>query len=74
MDALFFDEVYRYHQYPFVDTISSQTINFGQLTSHSLQIIPNFEDVEDEDLQVGKKIYERLINTTEKILEILKGN
>ena len=74
MDALFFDKVYRHHQYPFVDTISSQTINFRQLTSHILQTIPTFEDVEDEDLQVGKEIYERLINTTEKILEILKGN
>jgi hypothetical protein len=74
VNALFFDEVHRHHQYPFVDIISSQTINFGQLTSDSLQIIPTFEDVEDEDLQVGKEIYERLINTAEKILEILKGN
>lgn len=73
VDASFFDEVHRSHQYPFIDTISFQ-INFEQPTSHTLQTISTLEVVEDENLQVCKEIYDRLIDSTEKILEILKGN
>jgi hypothetical protein len=74
VDALFFDKVHRHHQYPFVNTTSSQIIDFKQLTSHTSLQISTFEVVEDENLQVCKEIYERLINVTEKVLDILKGN
>jgi len=74
VDPFFFDEVYRHHQYPFISTTPFQIINFKQFTSHTLQITPALEVVEEENLQVCKEIYERLIDTTEKVLEILKGN
>lgn len=34
VNALFFDEVHRNHQYPFVSTTSFQIVNFEQFTSH----------------------------------------
>lgn len=67
----FFDEVYRHHQYPFLDTSTSllQMNNFSQFT---LQI-PNIDEViEDEDAEVHDEIYNQLIDVTEKTLEILK--
>src|SRR3954465_14092225 len=70
VDIQFFDQVYRHHQYPFVNTSLSQVISFRQFT---LQL-PNIEveGVEDEDVEVGDKIYNRLIDSMEKILKILK--
>ncbi|CAB4392902.1 unnamed protein product [Rhizophagus irregularis] len=76
VDTLFFDMVYRHHQYPFINTISSQIIDFERSNSHNLQTALIFEVAEDENLQVCKEIYERLFNTTEKInkiKEILNG-
>ncbi|UZO01446.1 uncharacterized protein OCT59_012545 [Rhizophagus irregularis] len=64
--------VYRHHQYLFINTISSQIIDFERSNSHNLQTALIFEVAEDENLQVCKEIYERLINTTEKVLDILK--
>jgi hypothetical protein len=64
----FFDEVHRHHQYPFVDTSLSQVINFRQFT---LQL-SNIENVEDEDVEIYDEIYNRLIDSMERILEILK--
>ncbi|CAG8684631.1 16579_t:CDS:2, partial [Rhizophagus irregularis] len=72
VDTLFFDMVYRHHQYLFINTISSQIIDFERSNSHNLQTALIFEVAEDENLQVCKEIYERLINTTEKVLDILK--
>lgn len=74
MDTLFFDIIYRYHQYPFINTISSQIIDFERSNTHNLQTALIFEVAENENLQVCKEIYKRLISTTKKVLDILKGN
>jgi hypothetical protein len=63
----FFDEIHRHHQYPFLNNLSLQITNFGQI---NLQI-PNIEIVED-DVEVYDEIYNRLIDITERVLEILK--
>ena len=39
-----------------------------------LQAFQSNDLLEDNDLQVCEELYEHLIDTTEKILEILKGN
>ncbi|PKY35296.1 hypothetical protein RhiirB3_455901 [Rhizophagus irregularis] len=41
--------------------------------AYELSVMSN-DSFEDTDLQICEKLYERLINTTEKVLEILKGN
>jgi len=72
VDIQFFDQVCRWHQYPFLG-ISMPMNNFKT----SIIISETFKDndlFEDTDLQMCKEVYDRLINTTEKILEILKGN
>jgi hypothetical protein len=63
----FFDQVHR-HQYPLLNSSLPQ-INFGQ---HNPQITTNFV-VEDEN-SIYEEMYSQLIDTTEKMLEILKGN
>jgi hypothetical protein len=64
----FFDQVHRYRQYPLLDISSSPQINFRQ---HNLKITNLV--VEDEDSILYEEMFDRLINTTEKVLEILKG-
>jgi len=57
----------------------TQFTNFRQLALHShssvcSQTLTFNEAIEDENLQNCKEIYERIIDTTEKVLEILKGS
>jgi hypothetical protein len=71
VDIQFFDEVRRHHQYPFL-SILSVSINNSRV---SVTIPEGNNSLENNnDSQLCEELYERLIDTTEKILEILKGN
>jgi hypothetical protein len=69
----FFDEVHRHYQYPFLNMILIQIDNFKISITRS-EAFKDDDIFEDNDLQVCEELYDRLIDTTEKILEILKGN
>ena len=70
MDVQFFNEVYRHHHYPFLDTSPLQIIS--NFNSSTLQISNVEVFNEDEDTKIYDKIYNRLIDVTERTLEILK--
>ncbi|CAB4426075.1 unnamed protein product [Rhizophagus irregularis] len=67
----FFDEVHRHYQYPFLNMLPIQIDNFRIF-------ITRFEDFEGDNifeannLQACEELYNRLVDTTEKVLEILK--
>ncbi|CAG8835668.1 31118_t:CDS:2, partial [Gigaspora margarita] len=77
----FFNQVYCYHQYPFLGTSSMQTSNFESISYNTMnsEIIENIEFIENaevtensEDMQVSEEMCIRLINLTKKALEILE--
>ncbi|CAB4438821.1 unnamed protein product [Rhizophagus irregularis] len=67
----FFDEVHRHYQYPFLNMLPIQIDNFRIFMTR-------FEDFEGDNmfeannLQACEELYNRLVDTTEKVLEILK--
>ena len=73
VDIQFFDQVHRHHQCPFL-SISPMSINNFRNSVITSETFKGNGSVESNDLQVCKELYERLINITEKILDILKGN
>ena len=66
----FFDQVYRRCQYPFLG------ISLLPIGDFKISIISSEGDnlYEGDDLQDCEELYNRLIATTERILEVLKGN
>jgi len=70
VDVQFFNEVYHHHHYPFLDTSPLQMIS--NFNSSTLQISNVEVFNEDEDTKIYDKIYNRLIDVTERTLEILK--
>ena len=71
VDVEFFNQIYRHHQYPFLDSSPTYIDNFKLSSS---QIIEKFDIVEivEEDLQDCKELYNRLVDVMEKTLEILR--
>ena len=67
----FFNQIYQYHQYPFLENLLTYINNF-----ESSQITKKFdiiEVVEEEDnSQDCEELYNQFIDVIEKILEILK--
>ena len=65
----FFDQVYRHCQYPFLGILLLPIGDF------KISIISSEGDnLYEGDLQDCEELYNRLIVTTERILEVLKGN
>ena len=73
VDVQFFDQVCCHYQYPFV-SISSTSINNFKISVITSEVFKGNDLFEDIDSQFCEELSERLINTTEKVLEILKGN
>ncbi|CAG8456246.1 23333_t:CDS:2 [Gigaspora rosea] len=72
---------YRYHQYLFLGTSSTQTSNFESISYNTMnsEVIENIEFIENAEvtenskyIQVSEKMCIRLINSTKKALEILE--
>ncbi len=67
----FFNQIYQYHQYPFLENLLTYINNF-----ESSQITKKFniiEVIEEKDnSQDCEELYNQFINVIEKILEILK--
>jgi len=68
----FFNEVHHHHQYPFLNILLASIDNLGISITNS----EVFKDdlLEDINSQVCEELYNHLIDTTEKVLNILKGS
>ena len=68
----FFDQIYRRCQYPFLG-ISLLPIGDFKISAMRFEVSEG-DNLLGDNLQDCEELYNRLIDTTERILEILKGN
>jgi len=71
VDIQFFNQVHRHHKYPFLSTSSTSLIQID-VYEQSIFQTSNLEIIEEENLQEVEELYERLIDVTERVLEVLK--
>ena len=69
VDIQFFNQIYQHNQYPFLNSTLMNITDFKQSTTFQM---PCVEIIQDEDEEIYEEIYTRLIDATERSLELLK--